>query len=132
MEQNISHKRGPRACAIVLIAALLAMLISSAVGGVIATGGGTMMRPEHARALRRTGYVFFVNRPVEEILESVDLSNRPLLAGDPKQIYKLYADRLSTYRAVADYEVRNDGELSQVVNALDSIIELLKGGYRAV
>lgn len=106
--------------------------VSSLGGAVISTGGGTMMRPENARALRRTGYVFFVNRPVEEILESVDLSNRPLLAGDPKQIYKLYADRLPTYRAVADYEVRNDGELSQVVNALDSIIELLKGGYRAV
>lgn len=46
MEQNISHKRGPRACAIVLIAALLAMLISSAVGGVIATGGGAVRTEE--------------------------------------------------------------------------------------
>lgn len=57
-------------------------------------------------------------------------SNRPLLAGDPKHIFKLYTDRLPTYRSVSDYEVRNDGELSQAVNMLDSIIELLKGGYR--
>ena len=45
-------------------------------------------------------------------------------------IFKLYTDRLPTYREVSDYEVRNDGELSQAVNMLDSIIELLKGGYR--
>lgn len=98
-------------------------------GAVISSGGGTMMRPENARALRRTGYVFFINRPVEEILASVDLSNRPLLAGDPTQIFQLFADRLSTYRAVSDYEVSNVGELSEVVSGLDSIIELLKGGY---
>ena len=108
----------------------IAKEVSCLGGAVISTGGGTMMRQENARALRRTGYVFFVNRPVEEILASVDLSNRPLLAGDPKHIFKLYTDRLPTYRAVSDYEVRNDGELSQAVNMLDSIIELLKGGYR--
>lgn len=100
-------------------------------GLVISTGGGTMMRPENVRALRRTGLVFFINRPVNEILSSVDLSNRPLLAQEPERIHRLYEERLPVYRASADHEVTNDGELTYAVETMDNLIEYLKGGSYA-
>lgn len=102
--------------------------ISGAGGVVISTGGGTMMRPENARALRRTGLVFFINRPVDEILAGVDLSNRPLLASEPQKIHALYEERLPVYRSTADHEVINNGELNCTVDALDRLIEYLRNG----
>lgn len=102
--------------------------ISRGGGLVISTGGGTMMRPENVRALRRTGLVFFINRPVREILAGVDLSNRPLLAGEPRKIHALYEERLPVYRATADHEVANNGELNRTVDALDRLIEYLRNG----
>lgn len=102
---------------------------AASMGGlVISTGGGTMMRRENARALRRTGLVFFINRPVSEILSSVDLSDRPLLASEPERIHKLYSDRLPVYRSTADHEVVNDGELTYAVETMDNLIYYLKGG----
>lgn len=102
--------------------------VASRGGLVISTGGGAMMRPENARALRRTGLVFFINRPVEAILSGVDLSNRPLLAGEPQKIHKLCAERLPVYRSTADHEVVNDGELTHAVETMDNLIDYLKGG----
>jgi len=102
--------------------------VASLGGLVISTGGGTMMRAENARALRRTGLVFFINRPVEEILSTVDLSNRPLLAAEPERIHRLYMERLPVYRAAADHEVANDSELTFAVETMDNLIEYLKGG----
>lgn len=102
--------------------------IASMGGLVISTGGGTMMREENVRALRRTGLIFFINRPVGEILASVDLSNRPLLAAEPQKIHTLYGKRLPVYQATADHEVINDGEMEYAVEAMDNLIEYLKGG----
>lgn len=102
--------------------------VASRGGLVISTGGGTMMREDNARALRRTGLVFFINRPVEEILSTVDLSNRPLLAGEPERIHRLCSERLPIYRATADHEVANDGELTFAVETMNSLIDYLKGG----
>lgn len=102
---------------------------AAAMGGiVISTGGGTMLRTENVRVLRRTGLVFFINRPVNDILAGVDLSNRPLLAKEPQKIHRLYEERLPVYRATADHEVINDCELEYTVNALDDLLDLLKSG----
>lgn len=102
--------------------------VASVGGQVISTGGGTMMRQENARALRRTGLVFFINRPVGDILSNVDMSNRPLLAKEPQRIYALYEERLPVYRATADHEVLNDGELTYAVETMDNLVDYLKGG----
>lgn len=102
---------------------------TASMGGlVISIGEGTMMREKNVRALRRTGLIFFINRPVSEILACVDLSNRPLLAAEPQKIYELYEKRLPVYQATADHEVTNDGKMEYTVEAMDALIEYLKGG----
>lgn len=105
--------------------------VASRGGLVISTGGGAMMRSKNARALRRTGLVFFINRPVNEILSNVDMSGRPLLADKPGRIHKLYEERLPIYRATADHEVLNDGELAYAVETMDNLVDYLKGGGNA-
>ena len=68
--------------------------------------------------------------PSGVIFTSSSGSNRQSVAEHILAFTMALCRRLPTYREVSDYEVRNDGELSQAVNMLDSIIELLKGGYR--
>ena len=83
--------------------------------------------PFHLREYRRSKR----GRPRSAPLRSASASRwRIQMCIRDRHIFKLYTDRLPTYREVSDYEVRNDGERSQAVNMLDSIIELLKGGYR--
>ena len=114
MEQIISHKRGPRACAIVLIAALLAMLISSAVGGVIATGGGAVLRAQNVRALRQNGVVVYIDRPLGQLAVG---GARPL-SQSAEALAAMHAARAPLYAAACDARVENDGPFESVAEAI--------------
>ena len=48
---------------------------------VLATGGGAVLRPENRALLRRSGVVFWLDRPVADIERTLERANRPLLAG---------------------------------------------------
>lgn len=93
---------------------------------VIATGGGAVLREENRRVLRERGVVFFIDRPPELILASADLDDRPLLAGDPERIHRLYAERIELYLACADFRVKNERTPEQAVNRIILLYE--KGG----
>ena len=46
---------------------------------IIACGGGVIKRRENMTAIQKTGKVFFINRPLKDIIASVETSTRPLL-----------------------------------------------------
>jgi shikimate kinase len=75
---------------------------------VLSTGGGTPLRPENAKLLKRTGTVVWLQVAPEAILARVahSLHERPLLAGhqaDPLgRIQSLLAAREQAYAALAD------------------------------
>ena len=71
-------------------------------GLVISTGGGVIQRPENIEALKETGLVVFVDRSPWTIIETIDVSNRPLLRENPQRLFELYARRLPLYRKYAD------------------------------
>lgn len=48
---------------------------------MLATGGGAVLRPENRALLRRSGVVFWLDRPVADIERTLERANRPLLAG---------------------------------------------------
>ena len=48
---------------------------------VLATGGGAVLRPENRALLRRSGVLFWLDRPVADIERTLVRANRPLLAG---------------------------------------------------
>lgn len=68
------------------------------VGAVIATGGGAPLREENRLALRRTGRVLWLSRPLSAIRPTAD---RPL-ARDREALARRYAEREPVYRLVAD------------------------------
>lgn len=67
-------------------------------GCIIATGGGAVLRDENIKELKRNGRIWFLDRPLEEIVPTDD---RPLSA-DRVQLEARYRERYPRYCATAD------------------------------
>ena len=65
---------------------------------IISTGGGTVLREENVRALKRNGKLFFIDAKPSRLVATDD---RPL--SDTKdKLAKLYNERINIYRSTAD------------------------------
>ena len=64
-----------------------------------------MLREENMTALRRSGFVCFLDRGAAEIAEGLDISGRPLLREGREKIYRLARERDALYRKYADVVV---------------------------
>lgn len=73
-------------------------------GCIIATGGGAVLRAENIAALKQNGKVFFLDRPVEQLLPTQD---RPL-SSTREAIMQRYQERYPIYTKTADVVVSND------------------------
>jgi shikimate dehydrogenase len=83
-------------------------------GIVIATGGGAILRKENVRVLRQNGVIFFLNRPVEDIIPT---SDRPL-SSDIESLKKRFDERYPIYKATGDFEIYVDGNVENAVNKI--------------
>ncbi|MBP5153501.1 MAG: hypothetical protein ILP12_00635 [Lachnospiraceae bacterium] len=82
-------------------------------GIILATGGGTVLRPENRAALRENGRVIYLVRE----LSRLSTHGRPLSAG-PDALRKLSAQRIPLYNAAADekvYVTDNKRETAQLI-----------------
>lgn len=77
--------------------------VSAQTGSIIATGGGAILRRENIDALRMNGKLFFLDRPVEQLLPTPD---RPL-SSTKEAVLQRYNERYSTYVATADVIIEN-------------------------
>ena len=87
---------------------VLKEMISQENGAVIATGGGAILRDENVDALRRNGRLYFLDRPLEELIPTED---RPLSSNN-EALRKRFEERYFRYCSVADchIEVRGDAQ----------------------
>lgn len=88
--------------------------ISALSGVIISCGGGTVLREENVRALRRNGVIFFVDRPLEQLIPTAD---RPL-ALDAEAIKKRYDERIDTYISTCDIRVPVNGDAYSVADKI--------------
>ncbi len=84
---------------------------------VIATGGGAVLRKENIDALSSNGKIFFLNRPVEDILPTGD---RPL-SSNMSDLKKRFDERYPIYKSVCDEEIFVDGVVSDSVDKIINI-----------
>ncbi len=68
---------------------------------IIATGGGAILRQENLDALRQNGRLYFLDRPLEDLIPTDD---RPL-AKDIEALRRRYAERYGVYTAVANERI---------------------------
>jgi len=81
--------------------------VSLCTHAVIATGGGAILRDENVRALKRNGRLYFIDRPLSQLIPTED---RPL-ARDRAAIEKLLGERYERYLSVADIRIANEGQV---------------------
>ena len=80
-------------------------LCDSVRGGVIATGGGAILRQSNLIAMKSNGTVIFLDRPLSDLTPTDD---RPL-ADQADKIRALYETRYPLYLAAADAVVPVSG-----------------------
>lgn len=81
---------------------------------VLSTGGGTVLNPDNAAALKSGGVIVYLEVPVEIIMRRLaGDTTRPLLNRPDKDaaLLVLYRARTPAYRAVSDVTVANDTNL---------------------
>lgn len=83
---------------------VIARLAAEQTGCVIATGGGAILRRENVEALKQTGRLYFIDRPLEALLPTKD---RPL-ASTAQDIRRRYRERYGLYCATCDLHVKSD------------------------
>ena len=77
--------------------------LSAQTGAVIATGGGAVLRQENVDRLKMNGKVFFLDRPVEQLIPTED---RPL-SSTREAILQRYQERYPVYVSTADAVISN-------------------------
>lgn len=92
--------------------------VSALGNAVLSTGGGVVLRKTNVEALKKNGYLVFIDRSLEKILDCTDFSSRPLLKADRKRIHDLYDQRIGLYRTYADHQVENNGSWESAVQEI--------------
>ena len=90
---------------------------------LISSGGGVVKRKENIDILKKeASYIIFIDRPLEELLNDIDISNRPLLKDGREKLIKLYEERYELYKSAADNIVENDKSIRDTVDKVKKII----------
>lgn len=84
-------------------------------GAVIATGGGAVLREENIDALRMNGKIFFLDRPVEQLLPTED---RPL-SSTKEAILQRYYERYDIYVSTADAVIPNSATAEEAAQQVE-------------
>jgi shikimate kinase len=96
--------------------------------GVLATGGGTVLRPANRECLRQAGSVVYLRSTPEEVFRRVRHdAKRPLLqVDDPMQrLRELFEERDPLYRAAAHFVIETGRpSVSRLVNMILMQLEL--------
>ncbi|MBE6666207.1 MAG: shikimate dehydrogenase [Ruminococcaceae bacterium] len=97
-----------------LEAEVIARVSSEHQGAVIATGGGSILRDDNVRALKRNGRIYFLNRPLENILPTAD---RPLSL-DRTALKERFEERYERYLSTCDKEIKTVESPEQTANLI--------------
>ncbi len=83
-------------------------------GAVIATGGGAILRDENVDAMRANGKLYFIDRPLEQLVATND---RPT-ANSTESMKKRYEERYHRYCKVCDIHIHSHGIAENVANEI--------------
>ncbi len=90
--------------------------ISKQNGLVIATGGGVPLNNENIIALKGNGDIFFIDRPLDDIMPTDD---RPL-SSNRADLEKRYNERYDIYTKCADIVIDGSGTADEVLKRIEA------------
>ncbi|MCC0700259.1 shikimate kinase [Clostridioides sp. ZZV15-6383] len=98
---------------------------------VVSTGGGVIKKNVNMDILKETGIIVFINRPIQRILEDININPRPLLKNGKDRLYNLYNERINLYKRFSDIEILNDKSLNNAVyNITNEISENFEFAFK--
>ncbi len=83
-------------------------------GVVLSTGGGTVLKDENVRALRRNGKIIFLDRPPELLMATPD---RPL-SSDRALLKRRYEERYGRYTSICDLKINGADTPEAIANTI--------------
>ena len=88
--------------------------------GVIATGGGTLLRRENGDLAKSLGTVIYIDTPFEKCYERIkDDPHRPIAASSTKeQLLERYEQRKPLYIENSEFSVNGSAAPMQIVNEI--------------
>ena len=89
---------------------------------IIASGGGVVKREKNIEILKKSCTILFIDRPVERIINDVDINSRPLLKDGKERLYNLYDERYELYKKAADIQILNKGYLRDTIDIIMDIL----------
>lgn len=103
---------------------LACMELSEKSNILISSGGGVVKRKENIEILKKESYIIFIDRPLEELLNDIDISKRPLIKEGREKLIKLYEERYELYKSCSDEIVKNDKDIRDTINIIKEAIRL--------
>lgn len=85
---------------------------------IISTGGGVILREENVNALKKNGFIIFLDRPVDQLMPA---DNRPL-ANTKEKVAALLEKRYPIYRSTCDAFIPNDTTPEDGVEKILSVL----------
>ena len=76
-------------------------------GLVVSTGGGAILRLENVDCMQKSGHILFIDRPLECLLQDIEVQGRPLLSEGEAAVRRLYHTRYALYRERCDLRIEN-------------------------
>jgi shikimate kinase len=100
----------------------IAAIVGESPDGVLATGGGVVLREANRRRIRDFGFVAWLQTRPEELARRLEtdprsLASRPALTGEGTlgEIVPVLAARTALYRELADAVVETDGKSPDLI-----------------
>jgi len=111
---------------------VMAETLSAAAPRIVATGGGSVLRPANREAMKRLATVVYLHTHPDDLARRLSRdTQRPLLqVSDPRQrLRELYAARDPLYRAVADMVIDTAHKsAATLVNLISMQLDLAASG----
>ena len=96
--------------------------ISNLHSTVIATGGGVVKNEHNMLAIKSNSILIYINRHIDDIINDIDTSVRPLLKNNKERLYELYNERHSLYQKYSDIELLNNSDISYIVEKIVNLV----------
>ena len=89
-------------------------LLSNKNGYIISTGGGIVLNYENIINLKRNGVLVYLDRPFNKL----EISDSRPLSSSKNKLKKMYRKRRRLYKKYADYIIKNDSDIEDIIQNL--------------
>ena len=92
--------------------------VSTLQGHILSTGGGVIKNQINIEMLKENGIIFLLDRRIENIIQDIETSTRPLLKEGKEKLYTLYHERHALYLKSADVIVDNNHDIKDTIKQI--------------